>query len=182
MVFIASPKSSPNCSKIAKAILDKSSFIQEDLRAHSFEHSIEVQLPFLQYIKEKVTFVPLLLSHADIATYRQIGKTIAETIKNANKDLMIIASSDMTHYEAQDIAKAKDEKAIEAISELDEEKLLRVVEEYDISMCGYAPTAAMLVAAKILGAKEAKLVKYQTSGDATGDYSAVVGYAGIMVS
>ena len=168
--------------ELATILINQSRFIQDDLTAHSFEHSVEVQLPFIQFFKADFKFVPIILSCADLATYREIGKDIANVIKQLKKDVVIIASSDMTHYEPDEVAKAKDAQAIEAILELDEEKLLKKINEFDITMCGYAPTAVMLVAVKKLGAKMAELVKYQTSADASGDHSAVVGYAGIIVS
>jgi len=168
--------------ELAKAILDKAQFIQEDASAHVFEHSIEVQLPILQYFKKDFRFVPLLLSHADLDSYRQIGNTIAHAIKAVNKEVVLVASSDMTHYEDHETVKAKDEKAIEAVLKMDEKRLLEVIDDFDVSMCGYAPVVAMLTAAKKLGAKKARLVKYQTSGETSGDYSAVVGYAGIIVN
>jgi len=136
----------------------------------------------MQFFKTDIKFVPMVLSHADMATYKEIGTDVAQAIKRSGKNVLIVASSDMTHYEPQEIAKAKDKEAIDAVLELNEEKLLKKVKELDISMCGYAPTVVMLIAAKILGAKKAELVKYQTSGDISGDYSAVVGYAGIIVS
>lgn len=163
-------------------LLRRSRLLQDDVRAHSFEHSIEVQLPFLQFFKKDFKFVALMLSHADLLTYREIGINIAESIKDSKKDVLIVASSDMTHYEPHKIAIAKDQEAIKAILNLDEEGLLKKIDELDISMCGYAPTVIMLVAAKKLGAKKAELIKYQTSGEVSGDYSAVVGYAGIIVS
>jgi len=163
-------------------LLKASRFLQDDLTAHSFEHSIEVQLPFLQFFKAGFKFVPIMLSHSDLAIYREIGNNIADCVRDLKKDVLIVASSDMTHYEEQKIAQAKDREAINAILELNEEKLLKKIDEFDISMCGYAPVAVMLAAVKKLGAKTAELVKYQTSGETTGDYSAVVGYAGIIVS
>lgn len=168
-------------SDLANILLKQSKFLQDDATAHSFEHSVEVQLPFIQYFKSDFKFVPIVLSHADLAVYREIGAALAESIKEFKKDVLIIASSDMTHYEEHKIAQSKDQEAIKAILELDEEKLLKKIDEFDISMCGYAPTVVMLVAAKRLGATKAELVKYQTSGEALGDYSAVVGYAGIAV-
>jgi hypothetical protein len=93
----------------------------------------------------------------------------------------MIASSDMTHYEPQESAKKKDTKAIEAILDLNEDELLKRIDKFNISMCGYAPAVSVIVAAKELGATGAELVKYQTSGDVTGDYSSVVGYAGIII-
>lgn len=168
-------------SKLAKALLHNSEFLEEDFLAHAYEHSIEVQLPFLQYFKKEFKFVPIIISYAAGHIYQAIGKEIAKTIKDLKQDTLIIASSDMTHYESQEDAHAKDMKAIEAILKLDEEELIKRVDKLDISMCGYAPVAVMLSAAKELGAKGAELVKYQTSGDTSGDYSSVVGYAGIIV-
>ena len=168
-------------SALGKQILATCRHLEEDRVAHLFEHSIEVQVPFLQYFKSDVKIVPIILSYSSGATYKEIGKGIAEAIKGLNKEAVIIASSDMTHYEPQESASSKDAKAIEAILELDEDELLKRVEELRISMCGYAPTVSLISAAKGLGAKEAELVKYQTSGDVTGDYAGVVGYAGIII-
>jgi hypothetical protein len=168
-------------SELGKQILARCRHLEEDHVAHLYEHSIEVQIPFLQYFKRDVKIVPIILSHSTGATYKEIGKGIAEAIKRSKKKAVIIASSDMTHYEPQQSASRKDAKAIEAILELNEDELLRRVEELNISMCGYAPTVSLISAAKELGAKEAELVKYQTSGDITGDYSSVVGYAGMII-
>ena len=168
-------------SELGKQILATCHDLEEDYVAHLFEHSIEVQVPFLQYFKRDVKIVPIMLSHSSGATYKEIGRGIAEAIKGSNKEAVIIASSDMTHYEPQESASRKDAKAIEAILELNEDELLKRVEELNISMCGYGPTVSLISSAKELGAKEAQLVKYQTSGDITGDYAGVVGYAGIII-
>jgi AmmeMemoRadiSam system protein B len=173
--------------EIDKALSDRIKancrFIEYDALSHAHEHSIEVQLPFLQYVQKKMKLVPITISHAPIDVYKAVGSALAKSVKELKleKDVMIIASSDMTHYEPQKQAQAKDRLAIDAILALDEDRLMKVVSENDISMCGYAPTTIMLVAAKELGAKSAKLIKYGTSGDVTGDYSSVVGYAGIIV-
>ncbi len=168
---------------LAEKILTKCPQIRKDELAHIQEHSIEVQLPILQSLQESFTFVPMVATPADLATYRKIGEGLANSIKELKieKNITIIASSDMTHYESREDANIKDSKAIEAILDLDEEALIKRIEEIDITMCGFVPTAIMLVAAKKLGAQKARLVKYQTSGDATGDYSSVVGYAGIII-
>jgi len=168
-------------SELAKKILAISSHLQEDPVAHLREHSIEVQIPFLQYFKRDIKLVPIVIAYATGAIYKEMGREIAQAIKELNKEVVIIASSDMTHYEPQEAAHRKDSQAIEAILNLNEDELLRRVEELDISMCGYAPTASLISAAKELGATGAELVRYQTSGDTTGDYSAVVGYAGIII-
>ena len=168
-------------AELAGRILAGSRHLQADAKAHQFEHSIEVQVPFLQYFKKDVRIVPIILSYADAAAYKEIGREIAWAVKDSKKEAVIIASSDMTHYEPQESAQRKDEKAIEAILELNEDELLKRVSELNISMCGYAPTVALIAAARKLGATCAELVRYQTSGDTTGDYSAVVGYAGILI-
>jgi AmmeMemoRadiSam system protein B len=168
-------------TELGKQILRSSSYLQEDHVAHQFEHSLEAQLPFLQYFKPDVRIVPIVMAHARGNVYKKIGKELAGAIKESKKKVTILASSDMTHYEPQESARKKDNKAIEAILNLDEDELLRRVADFDISMCGYAPVVSLIVAAKEMGAKKAELVKYQTSGDASGDYSSVVGYAGILL-
>ena len=168
---------------LAEKILKNCSEIIEDEFAHIQEHSIEVQLPLLQTLQESFTIVPIVISLGKIEQYRKIGQAIAKSIKELKleKDVTIIASSDMTHYESQSSAEEKDSRAIDAILKLDEEALVERVRQFDISMCGYAPAAIMIVAAKLLGAKRALLIKYQTSADTSGDYSSVVGYAGIVI-
>ena len=168
-------------SELGGRLLARSSYLQEDSAAHQFEHSLEVQVPFLQYFKSDIKIVPIVFSFATGSVYRQIGRDIARVIKDLKREVVIIASSDMTHYEPQESAQRKDNQAIEAILELNEDKLLARIEELDITMCGYAPTVSLISAAKELGAREAEPVRYQTSGDTTGDYSSVVGYAGIII-
>jgi MEMO1 family protein len=169
---------------LADMILKNCPDVKKDELAHIHEHSIEVQLPFLQVLQENFTFVPIVVSMAGLETYRKVGEAIAKSVKDLKleKDVTIIASSDMTHYESQDSAKDKDSRAIDAILKLDEKALVERVEEFEITMCGFAPAAIMITAAKKLGAKNAQLVRYQTSGDVSGDYSSVVGYAGIIIS
>jgi len=169
-------------SELGKRILAVSSHLQEDSAAHQFEHSIEVQIPFLQYFKRDIRLVPIMLAYSSLAIYKEIGKELAKAIKDLKKEVVIIASSDMTHYESQASAQRKDTQAIEAILDLNEDELFRRVDVLNISMCGYAPTVSLISAAKELGATGAELVRYQTSGDSTGDYSAVVGYAGIIIT
>jgi AmmeMemoRadiSam system protein B/AmmeMemoRadiSam system protein A len=168
-------------SELAEKILANSRHLQEDSRAHQYEHSLEVQIPFLQYFKKDFRIVPITLAYSSPAAYKELGREIAQAVKELNKEVVIIASSDMTHYEPQEKAQQKDAKAIAAILELDEDELLNKIKEFNISMCGYAPTVALITAAKKLGAARTDLVRYQTSGDTTGDYSAVVGYAGILI-
>jgi AmmeMemoRadiSam system protein B len=143
-----------------------------------------VQLPFLQYQEKDFDFVPIVIAPASVDNYRQIGAAIARALKDIKKETssLIIASSDMTHYESHDSAKEKDAFVIDAIKALDEELLVKAIAKHDISMCGYAPTAVMICAAKELGADTARLIEYRTSAEASGDYSSVVGYAGIVVA
>ncbi len=170
--------------ELANAIQRNCKYIKSDSLSHAHEHSIEVQLPFLQFLQHDFKIVPIAVSCADLNAYVEAGKAIAGAIKGlkAADDVTVIASSDMTHYEPQEEARKKDLIAIGAILELDEAKLIRKVSELGITMCGYAPAAIMIAAAKELGARNARVVKYQTSGDVTGDRSSVVGYAGIIIN
>ncbi len=167
-------------SDLARAILENSSIIDVDDLAHKYEHSIEIQLPFLQYLYgPSVRFVPICMTLQDLRTSKEVGEAIASAIRG--RDVVMIASTDFSHYEPQQVAEEKDRAAIQAVLDLNEEKLQRVVYERDVTMCGYGPVSAALVAAKQLGAKSAKLLKYATSGDVTGDYSSVVGYSSIAI-
>lgn len=169
-------------SDLARNILRASSYLEEDISAHEFEHSIEVQLPFLQFLKSDVKIVPIVFGYGSGDIYKNIGYELARTILDSNKEVIIIASSDMTHYESQESANTKDKQAIDAILNLDEDLLLKRVTDLDISMCGYGPAISLIAAARDLGAKEARLTRYQTSGDAIGDFTSVVGYAGIIIN
>jgi len=169
---------------LAREILKHSRYLEDDSAAHMYEHSLEVELPILQYFKPDFKFVPVIILSGEINILKEIGRGIAAAIKESNLEdsVLIVASSDMTHYEPQTQAAKKDRQAIQAILELNEDKLSEEILRYNISMCGYAPVAVMLAAAKSLGAKNARLVKYQTSGDVTGDLESVVGYAGIIIN
>jgi AmmeMemoRadiSam system protein B len=170
-------------SDLAKSILNKSIYLTDDMYAHIYEHSLEVELPFLQYYNPDIKIVPIVVTEDQPQVYKEIGESIASVLKESKlvNSSLIIASSDMTHYEPQRSAEKKDREAIEAILELNEDKLIDKIKRLKISMCGYVPTVIMLVAAKFLGAKSAELIDYQTSGDVTGDHSSVVGYAGIII-
>jgi AmmeMemoRadiSam system protein B/AmmeMemoRadiSam system protein A len=168
-------------AELARKIMACSRNLEEDYLAHLQEHAVEVQIPFLQYFKPDVRIVPIILAYADAAIYKEIGREIARAIKELDREVVIIASGDMTHYESQESAEKKDSQAIEAMLNLDEDELTRRFKGLSISMCAHGPVVSLIAAARELGATEAKLVKYQTSGDTTGDYSAVVGYAGIII-
>jgi AmmeMemoRadiSam system protein B len=160
--------------------------LEEDSAAHRGEHAIEVQLPFLQAQQPDLKIVPIVIGTSDFHALRGLGEALADVIAGLQEDngaekVLIIASSDMNHYEADAITRVKDHKAIERVLAMDARGLWEVVMDEDISMCGFGPTTVMLTAAKLLGATSATLVKYATSGDVSGDYEAVVGYAGIIV-
>jgi AmmeMemoRadiSam system protein B/AmmeMemoRadiSam system protein A len=167
-------------AELAGKIAVTSKYVEDDSRAHEDEHSIEVQLPFLQFFKPDIRIVPITLTPAPAEIYKEIGKDIARALKALGRDAVIIASGDMTHYEPQETANEKDNLAIEAILALDEDELTERYQTYGITMCAHGPVVCLIAAAKELGVAGAELVKYETSGDTTCDYSAVVGYAGII--
>ena len=155
--------------------------IKDDPQAHAMEHSIEVQVPFLQFLRPEVKIVPIALSHLSYDTCQHVGQVLVKGIQDYGKEVLMVASTDMTHYESQESAKAKDKLAIDRILDLDPEGLYETVARHGISMCGVIPTTVVLEACKALGASKAEVVRYATSGDVTGDYSQVVGYAGFIV-
>ncbi|MCD6228763.1 MAG: AmmeMemoRadiSam system protein B [Candidatus Omnitrophica bacterium] len=167
--------------ELAQDILRGGNFIEEDFLAHKFEHSIEVELPILKYFFKEFKFVPIICATASLDTYRKVAQQIYQGIREKKEEILIIASSDMTHYEEDTQARKKDRLAIEAITSLDEAELIRRVKRENISMCGVAPVSIMLILTKLLGARKVEVVSYQTSGEVSGDYSAVVGYLGALV-
>jgi AmmeMemoRadiSam system protein B len=166
---------------LAQEIIEHSQYLKDDTQAHQYEHSLEVQLPFVQYFKPEFSFVPIIVADDRLDILKKVGEELANVVMPLKRDILFLASSDMTHYESHLNAEKKDKLAIDAILQLDEELLYSRVREYDISMCGYAPCIIILVAAKQLGAGKAELVKYQTSAETSGDYNSVVGYAGITL-
>ena len=168
-------------TRLAMAIVEKSKNISPDYEAHRGEHCLEVQLPFIQYFSTNFKIVPIVMMSTSLEICQELGRAISQAVKEAGKDVLIIASSDMTHYESADTAKEKDNKAIEKVLALDPAGLHATVKGYGITMCGFAPAVTMLYAAKELGASKAALVKYMNSGDVSGDYDQVVGYAGIII-
>lgn len=155
--------------------------LSEDAQAHRAEHALEVQLPFLQALRREFTFVPIAVGVGSYEPLAELGETIALVVAAHAEKILIIASSDMNHYESDAITRVKDSKAIEQLLKLDPRGLFEVVVNEDISMCGYGPAVAMLTAARRLGAESAELIKYATSADVSGDRDTVVGYAGIVV-
>lgn len=169
-------------SELAELIVEETDLVSRDLDAHRKEHSIEVQIPFLQYFRPDVGIVPILVSYqAGFPELNQLGQALTKAIKQYDQQVMLIASTDMSHYVNKKVAEELDSKAISFIEKLDPGGLFNVVTSYGISMCGFQPTTALLVAARGLGAKKGQLIKYQTSGDRTGDYLEVVGYAGLII-
>jgi AmmeMemoRadiSam system protein B len=171
---------------LAAALAERFPAVQEDSAAHRSEHAIEVQLPFLQAIQPELHIVPIAVGTSHFEVLRGLGEALAGAIADHEDNhpverVLIIASSDMNHYESDAITRVKDGKAIERVLAMDARGLWEVVISEDISMCGFGPTVVMLTAAKLLGATSATLVKYATSGEVSGDFDAVVGYAGIIV-
>ena len=169
--------------------------LEENSAAHRAEHAIEVQLPFLQARQPELNIVPIAIGTSDFDVLRGLGEALADVIAGRQEDdpekdgqeedraekVLIVASSDMNHYESDAVTRVKDHKAIERVLAMDARGLWEVVMNEDISMCGFGPTIIMLTAAKLLGATAATLIKYATSGEVSGDYESVVGYAGIIV-
>jgi hypothetical protein len=162
----------------ADQILRESRIIDVDDTAHAREHSIELQLPFLQYLYgSSFKFVPISFLMQDLESGREVGRAVAKALSGKNG--LVIASTDMTHYEPHERAEQKDKQAIDAAVKMDEELYYSTVESRRISTCGYGPVVAAITASKLLDAKKARLLCYKTSGDITSDFSSVVGYASI---
>ncbi|HAR36816.1 MAG TPA: AmmeMemoRadiSam system protein B [Acidobacteria bacterium] len=169
-------------SRLADLVAGGTDLISRDPEAHRKEHSIEVQIPFLQYFRPELKIVPLMISYqAGWEELQQLGQALAEAVKQFEQPVLLVASTDMSHYVSQKVAEELDFKAISFMEKLDPEGLYNVVTSFGISMCGFQPTTAMLVAARLLGAREGRLISYQTSGERTGDYREVVGYAGLAI-
>jgi MEMO1 family protein len=166
---------------LALALMQKTKLLSEDSRAHAREHSLEVQLPFLQQLAGDFTFVPICLGAHRYDYCEEIGNAIADVVAAESEPVGILASSDLNHYEDQRTTLRKDQLAIDRMLALDPASLWATVDELDVSMCGFIPTTAMLVAAKKLGATSARLLKHATSGDINGDYSHVVGYCSVAI-
>jgi len=163
--------------EFADLMIKNAGIIDSNPEAHLKEHSAEVQLPFLQYINPDFQFVPVTMWMQDIETATEIGVSIEKTAKELGRDVVVIASTDFTHYQPQEIAHKQDMKVIDAIKAMDEKRMMNRVMELNVTMCGYGPVAATMVASKKMGATLCEVKKYATSGDATGDQSSVVAYA-----
>ena len=168
-------------SALAAALKRACPLLREDSVAHRHEHSLEVQLPFLQRLAGDFLFVPIALGTVKWPALESLGQAIAETVAAEKEPVLVVASSDMNHYEQDDVTRAKDRKALDKLLALDARGLYDTVRRESITMCGFGPAVTMLTAARTLGATHAEVLRYATSGDITGDHSEVVGYAGIIV-
>lgn len=166
---------------LANALKKRSGIFEENSLAHTMEHSLEVQLPFIVYFSSQVRIVPITMMTDSLDDCRLVGEVIADVINDAGYPVTIAASSDMSHYISDAAARARDRLAIDRIENLDPEGLYKTVRKEGITMCGVIPVTAMLYGAKKLGAEESSLVKYMTSGEVSGDTDYVVGYAGMIV-
>ena len=170
----------PVNSRLNSLLLQHVAYLQPD-RVAQQEHSLEVQLPFIQYLRPDVSISAICLGRGDYTALAAIGSGIAAAIREYDGDVLIVASSDMTHYESADSARSKDQLALEKVMAFDAEGLLDICRSRHITMCGVAPSAVMLEATRELGALTAELVAYGNSGDVSGDHRQVVGYAAVTV-
>ncbi len=169
-------------TELAVAISEESPKVHADSSAHRYEHSLETQLPFLQYFRKEFKIVPICLKRISFKDCEEVSRAILAGIQDVARPVLIVASSDMTHYESQASALQKDKQAIHQIENRDAEGLFKTVEKNYITMCGVIPVTVMLLCANAMGASRSELIKYMTSGDVTGDFEQVVGYAGMIVS
>ncbi|MBL6975719.1 MAG: AmmeMemoRadiSam system protein B [Deltaproteobacteria bacterium] len=165
-----------------RRLIQASDELVEDELAHLEEHAVEVHLPFLQSVNPSVSIVPICLRTMSYALCESIGKELAGVLEGEENRPLLIASSDMNHHEPQKVATRKDRMALERVAGLDPKGLYQVVVDHHVSMCGFVPTVIMMIAAKALGVRHAEIMSYTTSGDVNGDYSSVVGYAGVILA
>jgi hypothetical protein len=169
--------------ELCESLMQADPYLQDDIEAHRFEHALEVQLPFMQHMRgSAVRFVPITIGTGNLARLQSLGRAIAHAVQTVAPEALVVASSDMNHYESDAVTRVKDRKAIDQMLSMNPEGLYDVVRRENISMCGYGPAVSMLTAAKILGAAKAELVKYATSGDVSLDFDHVVGYAGLIIA
>jgi hypothetical protein len=168
-------------SQLAAALCENCAPLREDAVAHESEHALEVQLPFLQRRVRDFRFVPIAIGNVRYTELELLGRAVAKVVAASAQPVLIVASSDMNHYESDAITRAKDRMALDRILALDPHGLADVVAREKISMCGVGPAVSVLIAARELGASEAELVRYATSGDINGEREQVVGYAGVLI-
>ena len=168
--------------QLSALLLKHSTLVEEDSTAHQYEHSIEVQVPFLQFLRPDVTIVPICLGFTDYSLCKSMGLSLAKAIGEYDKEVLIIASSDMSHYQPAEVARHEDNLAIHEVLNMNPEGMYSIVKGRGISMCGVIPATIMLVAAIEMGATKSELIRYATSGEVSGDFNQVVGYAGVTVN
>ena len=171
----------PVDAELADALKAAMPLLSEDQEAHRYEHALEVQLPFLQVLRPGFQFVPITVGTSNFEALCALGVVIGSLLGELSEPALVIASSDMNHYESDAVTRVKDRRAIDQVLALDPRGLYDTVRQGGISMCGYGPATIMLTAARKMGATQAELIKYATSGDVSGDHDMVVGYAGIAV-
>ena len=171
----------PVDAELAEALKAATPLLSEDPEAHRYEHALEVQLPFLQVLRPGFRFVPITVGTSSFEAMSALGDAIGNLLADLSEPALVIASSDMNHYESDSITRVKDHHAIDQVLALDPRGLYDTVRQGNISMCGYGPATIMLTAARKMGATKAELIRYATSGDVSGDRDMVVGYAGIVV-
>jgi AmmeMemoRadiSam system protein B len=172
----------PIDEELAQALRSASPFLSEDTVAHSKEHSLEVQLPFLQTLEPQFTFVPVALGTAHFETLVSVGEAIGHVLGAEKQDVLLLTTSDLNHYEDDETTRLKDRKAIDQLLKMDARGLYDTCRKEEISMCGLGPAIAMLTALHVLKASKAEMIRYATSADRSGDPDAVVGYAGMIFS
>jgi AmmeMemoRadiSam system protein B len=165
---------------LAATLRNACPMLREDSVAHSSEHSLEVQIPFLQVLQPGFTFVPIALGTVRFEDLVTVGEAIGHVLAAAGEEILLLTTSDLNHYENDATTRVKDHKAIDRILALDPRGLYDTCRNEEISMCGLGPAVAMLTALQSLGTTRAELVRHATSGDVSGDFSAVVGYAGMI--
>jgi hypothetical protein len=170
------------CTKMNRELIKACPLVKEDALAHRNEHCLEVQIPFLQVLHPDFEFSAICVGTADYASLESLGHAMANVIRSTREPVLLVASSDMTHYETADAAAKQDQFAIDRILAIDPRGLYEAVIEKDISMCGFAPMVAVLIACSDLGATSGRLIQYTNSGEASGDFRRVVAYAGIAVN
>ena len=171
----------PIDEELAGQLKSRLPLLSDDPAAHKYEHALEVQLPFLQVLVPGFKFVPITVGTSNFEVLSALGVVIGTTAAEVVDPVLVIASSDMNHYESDGVTRVKDRRAIDQLLALDPRGLYDTVHQADISMCGYGPAVVMLTAAPKLGATRADLIRYATSGDVSGDRDMVVGYAGVAV-
>ena len=168
--------------ELANLLCKETPIAKPNLTAHQFEHSLETQLPFLQYLKKNFSIVPICLKKIDYSLCKKLSEGIVKALEQTEKSVLIVASSDMTHFESHKLAEEQDKKAIAKIESRDALGLYETVRQEQISMCGVNPVTVMLLCCEKLGAQKAELIEYKTSGEVNGDKNRVVGYAGVIVT